>query len=217
MGSIRLYAIAIGELRDFFAAPPELAARLRRVAATDFGEPKRTPSAGRLGQLGPLVRVPPGAPVVAPDVPTGVEVAQLLSGQYVPPHRRAAAWRLLASWLRAESWGRLVIELDAAQLAAFDFDLSRAGVSSQFALGGTVREGLGVPLSAVPGLAAGYVPGPGAKALAAAWRPVLPELTPEHRALGERVLDWLAGFDAWTAGAAAVGRPAPDLVVVLRF
>lgn len=216
MGSVRLFAIAIAEVREFFGAPPELASRLRAVAAETLRSTTRVPSQGLLGKLGPVFVRQPDAPVFPVSAPVESDLNLLLAGRHVPPHRLAAAWTLLETWLAAESWGEHSAALQPATLPALDFDLAKAGVPTRLSLGELVRRDLGLPLRPAPGLAAGYLPNESARALATAWRPVLANLEPEHEALVAGLLTWLDAFPAWTEQAEAVQRKPPDLVAVVR-
>lgn len=215
MGSVRLYAIAIDEVRDIFRASEETSARLRAVAADRFGG--ATPVApGLLGKLGPMFRRAPDAPVVRPDIPSGSDVDALLSGRYVAPHRLTACWTLLEAWLDVLSWGSVGREVTEAQLNDFDFDLVRAGVPARYGLRSLLTTGLGIALLPSPGLAAGWASLAHAQAMADAWRPALPSLEPAHQDAATDLLAWLDNYPGWVAAATQQGRQPPDLVAVLR-
>ncbi len=215
MGSVRLYAIAIDEVRDIFGASEDTCARLRAVAAERFGS--GAPSApGRLGKLGPVFRRPPDAPVVRPDVPSGSDVEALLAGRYVAPHRLAPCWLLLEAWIEEIAWGNAGREVTEAQLNDFDFDLVRQGVPSRFGLRSLLKNSLGVALLPFPGLAAGWATLDHAEAMADAWRPAIPELEEAHREAATELLGWLDNFPAWVASADEQRRQRPDLVAILR-
>lgn len=215
MGSVRLWAIAIDEVRDILRASPETAARLREVAAARFAT--AVPAApGLLGKLGPVFRRAPGAPVVRPDVPSGSDVDTLLAGRYVPPHRLGASWTLLEAWLDALAWSGTGREATEAGINEFDFDLARAEVPSRYGLRSLFTADLGIPMLPCPGLAAGWMRLAQAEALAEAWRAALPRLQPEHQEAAGTLLAWFDGFPGWVGQASQVGRPAPDLVAILR-
>ena len=104
MGSLRLYAIAIDEVRAIFGAPEATATALRAIAAHRFpAAPSTAP--GLLGKLGPVFRRAPDAPVMRPGVPSGSDVDTLLAGRYVPPHRLSACWALLEAFVETMAWG----------------------------------------------------------------------------------------------------------------
>lgn len=215
MGSLRLYAIAIDEVRDIFSAPEETAAALRAIAADRFAEP-RPAALGLLGKLGPMFRRAPDAPVIRPGIPNRSDVDTVLAGRYVPPHRLTACWTLLEAWLEAMSWGTLSEEFTEAGLNDFDFDLARAAVPSRFGLRDLLKTDLGIAMMPCPGLAAGYVTLNHALAMGAAWRPVVPGLEPANQPIAQGILAWLDGFADWAAAAPGRHRPPPDLVTVLR-
>lgn len=215
MGSVRLYAIAIDEVRDIFGASEGVSARLREVAAERFTG--TSPSApGRLGSLGPAFRRAPDAPVVRPDVPSGSDVEALLAGRYVAPHRLTACWLLLEAWIDAIAWGSAGREVTEAQLNEFDFDLTRAGVPSRYGLRSLLTNGLGIALLPCPGLAAGWVSLGHAQSMTAAWRPAIPDLDEAHQEAATALLGWLDHFPGWVASAADQHRQPPDLVAILR-
>lgn len=215
MGSLRLYAIAIDEVRDIFSAPEETAAALRAIAADRFAEP-RPAAPGLLGKLGPVFRRAPDAPVARPGVPSGADVDALLAGRYVQPHRLAAAWTLLEAWLEAMSWGTLADEFTESGLNEFDFDLARAGVPSRYGLQDLLKTDLGIAMMPCPGLASGYATLDHALAMGAAWRPAVPDLPAASRPVAQSILAWLDGFAGWAEAAPGRHRPPPDLVAVLR-
>lgn len=215
MGSVRLYAIAIDEVREIFGAPEQVAGTLRGIAAGRFAQ--ATPaSPGLLARLGPVFRRQPDAPVVRPGVPSGSDVDTLLAGRYVPPHRLTACWVLFETWLDALSWGSLGQELSEARLNDFDFDLVRSEVPARLGLRHLLRNDLGIPLLPHPGLAAGWAAGDHVHAMARTWRPVVDRLEDPHRDIARAVLAWLDAYPGWEQAAAAAHRPAPDLVAILR-
>ncbi len=215
MGSLRLYAIAINEVRDIFSAPEETATALRAIAADRFAESPPA-STGLLSRLGPVFRRAPDAPVIRPGVPSGSDVDALLTGRHVPPHRLAACWTLVEAWLEAMAWASLAQDFTETGMNDFDFDLVRAGVPSRFGLSDLLKTDLGIALMACPGLAAGYVRFDHAVAMGSQWRPVIDGLTADNRPVAQRILDWLDGYPAWGEAAPSRHRTPPDLVAVLR-
>lgn len=215
MGTVRLFAIAIDEVRDIFGAEESMAARLRTIAADRFSPTAPAPP-GLLGKLGPLFRRAPEAPVVRPGVPSGSDVEALLSGGYVAPARLSAAWLLLETWLSELAWGSLGRDVDEARVNDFDFDLARAGVPTRYGLRSLLSTSLGLALSPPPGLSSGWVSGPHVAAMTLAWRDALPELK-DHRDSATTLLDWLDQFGSWTAAARAAERQPPDLISILQL
>jgi hypothetical protein len=215
MGSVRLYAIAIDEVRDIFRAGDDSGSALRAIAAERFGDPT-PPAPGLLGKLGPVFRRAPDAPVLRPDLPSGSDVDTMLSGRYVPPHRLGACWILLEAWVDALAWGSVGRDCTEAQLDDFDFALVRAGVPAQFGLRALLRAPLGIAMLPHPGTAVGWVSGEHVTTMARAWRPAVPGLEEPGRGVAEAILAWLDLFGLWTAQAADAQRQAPDLVAVLH-
>lgn len=215
MGSLRLYAIAIDEVRDIFCAPGDIASTLRAVAAEKFAS--SGPAApGLLGKLGPVFRRAPDAPVVRPGVPSGSDVEDMLAGLYVAPHRLSACWALLEAWIAALAWGSIGKEFTKTEFNEFDFDLARAAVPARYGVLDLVKTDLGIAMMTAPGLAAGYVRREHALAMAEAWRSAIGELGHANRSVAGSVLSWLDGFPGWTAQAAQLHRQPPDLVAILR-
>lgn len=211
MGSLRLYAIGIDEVRDFFSASAETASTLRAIAAARFPSPEpRSP--GLLGKLGPLFARPVDAPVIRPDVPSGSDVEALLSGRFVGPDRLPAAWTLLEAWVDALAWGHHRLELDEAEVREFDFDLARAGIPARYDLTGLVTTPLGIAMRPYPGLVAGFTRLSHVTALTDAWQQSLTGLSEAFEPRARALLTWLGRFPDWAEDAPGKERPLPDLV-----
>ena len=117
-------AVAIDDVRDVFRAPPELAARLRAVAAEAFAPP--TPA--KRGWLGPLTKRHRPTEV-DPSVPSSPDVQALLTGAYVPPDRQRQSWILLNLWLLSLSKATAAVALDPDGWVAVEWELARAGLA----------------------------------------------------------------------------------------
>lgn len=215
MGSLRLFAIGIDEVRDLVGAPPETAAALRAIAAAHFG-PETPSTPGLLSKLGPLFARAVDAPVIRPDQPTRAEVDALLAGGFVPPERLPAAWNLLEVWLAALAWGTWRTEVDVSVLTEVDFDLARAGVPARYGVRDLLQSGLGIALRPAPGLAAGYCRLAHVLATTEAWRSAEAALTPETAGVIADLRAWLETFATWAIQAPEAHRPEPDLVIVFR-
>ncbi|MDQ7991159.1 MAG: hypothetical protein AAGC63_01075 [Propionicimonas sp.] len=214
MGTFWCYSVAVDQVRDIFGAPEPEATGLRAIAAERFGA-RAHAQPGLLGKLGPLFRRPPDAPVISPDSPGREDCDRILSGQHVPPHRLAASWSLLQTWIEARAWSSHTSTVDSQELGVIEFDLARAGVPARHSVNGLLGRDLGIGMLPAPGTAAGYCTGEHAIATARAWRDSLPELAPDTARWVVDLLDWLEHFEEWTAAAGAQHRPPPDLVGVL--
>ena len=214
MGSLRLYAIAIDEVRAIFGAPEETATALRAIAAHQFPSAPAT-APGLLAKLGPVFRRAPDAPVLRPGVPSGSDVDTLLAGRYVPPHRLSAAWVLFEAFVDAMAWGSTSQSVDETRLNEFDFDLSRTAIPSRYGLRQLLRADLGISMLPPPGLAAGFAHAAHVTAMASAWRAGLPLLEPGNQSIANSLLALFDQYPAWAEQASAGTRPAPDLVAFL--
>lgn len=152
MQQLTLYAIAIDDVRDIFGASPELADRLRRVAATRFAPP---PQPKKKGWFKPLMRQDPDS-VVDPSQPSGTDVEVLLSGGFVKPDRAAQCWAILTTWLEELATAHVRIPFDPAAFERIEWDLARAGLNSDYSLRNLAERDLALPLRPLPGAFAGY-------------------------------------------------------------
>lgn len=210
-----MWMIGIDEVRDLFSAPDDLAARLRDIARTRFPPlPSAVRPRGLLGRLGPLVRHPADAPRYPLDVPLPAEVDAVLAGRHLAPERIPVAWTLVAAWLDTLSWSTLVLHLDAVMIDRIDFDLARAGVSSQYDIRHLWHRDARLGLRAAPTMEVGYLRHDTVVAIADAWCSCLPGLDGESRDLVASLSGFLSAVTQWTAAAAETGRPEPDLFCV---
>ena len=214
MGSLRLYAIAIDEVREILGAPESTATALRAIAAQRFPAAPAT-APGLLGKLGPVFRRAPDAPVLRPGVPSGSDVDTLLAGRYVPPHRLSACWVLFEAFIEAMAWGSTSQPFDEAELNEFDFDLARAAVPSRYGLRQLLRSDLGIAMLPPPGLAAGFAHAEHVSAMAAAWRGNVTQLELRNQPTATSLLAWFDQYPGWAAQASGADRPTPDLVACL--
>ena len=214
MVEIRLYAIGIDEVRDWFGAGRETAATLRGIAAERFRAPvaeQRAPS-GMLSKLGPLFRHDPWAPRLPADLPTPADVEQLITGRFVAPDRLAPSWTVVRAWLEDLSWGQVVLGFGDTEWRDLEFDLARAGVPSQFAISKLWSLDPALPLRAEPGTAIGYAKHHHAVATADELRTAAQRVGDSSRGPLGRVIGFLDALAGWSASAAAAGRPTPDVV-----
>lgn len=215
MGTLKLWAVGIDEVREIFSANPEVAERLRTAAAARFRTdlPRQR---GLLGKLGPLLRptTDPAAP--RPGVPGNDDVEDLLAGRHIPPQRLAQAWTLLEFWIGTLSWGSGEWSLTTSGLKELDFDLARAQIPARYGLSDLFKSSLAISLSLCDNLAAGYVRGEHAHQMASAWAAGTPELEPVNQPLATAITEFLAHWPEWAALAAEHSRPEPDLVATFR-
>ena len=186
---------------------------LHGIAAEAFPEPPR-PGKGLLRSLGPLLRRPPDAPVVRPDRPVAADILAITRGAFLRPDRLPAGWLLVEAWLAAKAWGSLRLPTTDQGADELDFDLARVGVPPHFALGSLVNGELRLPLTALPGMATGYLRHDRAVGMAQAWRACLESLSPQSRTLADPLTGWLEHLATLGDEAARAGRPAPDVVAI---
>ncbi|WP_420174236.1 hypothetical protein [Luteococcus sp. OSA5] len=213
MGDLRMYAISINEVRDMFGATPQVAGQLRKIASETFRvePPERSP--GMLGLLGPLWRRSPEAPVVPHDTPLPSDIETVLAGRFVAPERLEVCWRLVDVWLSARCLGEHRMQRTAQQVDQLEFELTRAGLPSQFGIGKLMALDAQLPLRPRPGMKVGYCKHAHVIASARALQAVLPEVLPHSRERAEALWAFLDGFQAWGEAARTSGRPLPDLFV----
>ncbi|MDR1450380.1 MAG: hypothetical protein LBI84_09330 [Propionibacteriaceae bacterium] len=208
-GCLRLWAVPVATVQQIPGAPPELAARLRQVAA-DHAPVRAGRPRALIDKLGPLLRRPSYAPVIDPAALSLPDADAIVAGRFIPPERLDAAWRLFEFWLDDLSAARLSRPASAAEVEQADFDLARAGVPSPGDLRHLWQRGFALPLRPPPGLAIGYLEAARVQAAAAVWQDRLDGFDLGGSAgLVQAVLGFLARWPEWTA--AAPGFPL-DLV-----
>jgi hypothetical protein len=214
MGELRLYAIAIDEVRGMFGAPAESAERLRSQAQAVLAPQQPTErSGGLLAKLGPIFRRVPGTPLLDPDDPLPEDVDRLLTGGYVPAERNAASWRVLEVLIKENSWGSTGLSMTGEELDNLDFALASGGVHAAAGLRHLLNTPTQLPLIPPRDLLVGCHTGDQATWMAASYREALPEIEePDHRNIAYGLANWLDGFSHWADVAPRLGRPAPDLI-----
>jgi hypothetical protein len=212
MGQLRLYAIALDEVRGMFGAPADRADHLREVAHRAFAPAPHTQPRGLLPKLGPIFRRPPATPVISPTQPQPADVEVLLAGGYVRPDRSGATWRVLETLVQGCAWGSTMLEVSEQSMDDLDFALARGGVAANVGLRHLLSSPAGLNLLPVQGLTVGCAPHHKAVTMAAAYRAAMPEVKPEQREVVASLVRWLDSFPDWAGEAAACQRPAPDLL-----
>lgn len=193
-------AIPIDDVRDIFGAAPGLASRLREAAAARFAKPAPT----RHRWFGPVLKRDPEFTLDA-TAPSKDDVDNLLHGAFVPPERLAPSWTLLISWLEELSIAVERVGWDPGRSDDMEFDLSRAGLNSDYALRNLAERDLGITLRPLPGQIAGY-----AKHVQA--RETFEALTAIHSA--DEVRPWLPVVDPLLTVLRAAADKGTDVVIV---
>ena len=213
MGELRLYAVGNDEVRSMFRASPPVAAHLREVARRAFAPPAVAARGGLLSKLGPIFKRVPATPLISPTQPEPHDLEVLLAGEYVPPERTGATWRLLETLVQDIAWGSTRLSLTPQSLDDLDFALARGGVSASVGLRHLLNSTMSLNLVPVEGLTVGWHPYHKAVAMAAAYRSAIQDIkTSEQREMINALTSWLDGFVPWAQVAASLGRPVPDLV-----
>lgn len=214
-GDLRLYAVGADEMLQILGASQQYAAELTEIAARAMPTAAEPAAAkhGLLDRLGPIFRRAPQAVLVDPNDPTGEDLTRLLGGQFIPPDRVVATWRLLEILAQGRSWGSTRLSLDQRALDDFDFALARGGVSAAVGVRHLVNHDLRLTLPPAAGLKVGFQPYTHVLDMADAYRQALPQVPGEDRQeLIAGLIKWLDGFPHWAEVAPRVGRPVPDLV-----
>lgn len=199
-----------------FGAAPQLADRLRTIAAEQF--PTQTGQGSRrgslLGRIGPALKHPIDPPE-PPARPMPADVEGLLAGRAVSPERLGYAWQITLAWLADRSWGRLDLDLDPAQLNKLDFDLALAGLPASFGMERLLsRDNPQLPLRPLPGQRFGYAKHQHVEATRQALGTIISDLAAGSVPTIGVILEFLNQFPDWSQAALETGRPNPDLVAV---
>lgn len=199
---LRLWALPVTDVRQFFAAPPAETERLTTLAKPLLAPIAPPASPGLLGKLGPITKKHPALPVITPGVPNYHDLTCLLAGRYVEANRLSAAWRIMVAWLDGSAGGRATIGLDPASLDQLEFDLGRCEVPYDVSIRRLWGHTLEIPLQPLPNQHVGYLPADHVSRLDAEWR----------RARADLEETSLPFVDAVLAFTTAIVRPAeiPD-------
>ncbi|ROR54225.1 hypothetical protein EDD41_1420 [Luteococcus japonicus] len=209
-----MYAICIDEVRDMFGATPAIAGTLRQIASETFrGAPVPPRAPGMLGKLGPLFARAPEAPLVPHGTPLPSDVENLLAGRFVAPERLGLAWQVVDAWLGRRSLARHVLHRTPREVDQLEFELTRAGLPSQFGIGKLQALDAQIPLRPLPGMSVGYCKHAHVLASGRALQAVLPDVLPHSHQRAAALADFLTSFETLAGAARANGRPLPDLFV----
>ena len=213
MAELHLFGIAVDEVRDMFGADPTLAGALRSIAAERFSAlmSEQRPRGTMLGKVGPLFRHPIDQPQV-PVGPSAADIENLVAGRAIDPTRLDACWQIVCSWLHARSALHADAPATASQIEAIEFDLARAGLPSQFAIGRLWARDLGVNLQPGHGMQVGYAKNGHAMATRTAMHAVRDELDPASRPYLDFIVGFLDRVAHWDAAHREAAHPPLDVV-----
>ena len=165
MATLWLYAISLDDVRDFFAAPDELAAGLLASANEVTHEPAKAPL---INKVGPLLRHPM-TPVIDVPAPCMDDARAMVEGRALPPDRLPLAWVIVRHWCAQFCCDSAQISVDRERLATLDFAHVASGLSSQFSFGTVLSRDPHLPLLSAPGLVIGWIPNRQLRLMAAQW------------------------------------------------
>lgn len=207
---VQLFAIAVEEARALTNPDEELTLQLREIAAEAF-PPTTAQPRGRLDQLGPLLRTPPGATIIKDDAPSGSDLTRLLHGRPISPARLPACWRLIRVWLAELAWDSLTLSVAAVRLGELSDALTLAADQPQLRSPGPLNVEHALPVPPPPGVQVSWLAGQQIPALAAALKePIRADPLAE-------LPSWLAQFEQWSQVAELARRPPPDLLSMTQF
>jgi len=165
MGTLWLYAISLDDVRDFFAAPDDLAASLL-ASANEVTQAAAKPAL--ISKVGPLLRHPI-TPVIDLPAPSMDDAKAMVEGRALPPDRLWLAWIIVRHWCAQFSCDRAQISVDRERLATLDFAHVASGLSSQFSFGTVLSRDPHLPLLPAQGLVIGWMPNQHLRQMATQW------------------------------------------------
>jgi len=210
---LRLWAIPADAVRQCFAAPPDLAARLRAITDQLSGPHPLDSSPGLLSKLGPLLRHPAGAPLIRPCVPNRHDAEAMMTSRFIETERLSAAWVLVGAWLDDLAQAHATIPLPPDRIDELEFDLVRTGVPTQLSIRHLWQRCLGIPLRAGDDMAIGYMEYASVPRLIDQWSNALPELETSTAEFATAVLAFASPFPQY----AEDNSPAPDIIAWWSF
>ncbi len=218
MVELRLYAIAIDDVRDMFGAGSDLAGRLRTIASERFRVPeqeRRRTAGGFLGKVGPLFRHDRNAPIIPDGIPLPGDVENLLKGRFVTPERINESWLVVQTWLDELCWERHLLHVSRHEFDKLEFDLARAGLSSRYGIGNLMSLDANLTLRPAWQMTIGYAKHAHMEATRDAIRKLDDPVATTNPLLIE-LRSFLGRSDEWAAQAEAHSRPAPDIFGIRR-
>lgn len=143
--------MGIDDVRDMFGADPSLGERLRDIAAGRLATGKST----RHHWFRPMLKRDPDTEVRL-DRPLKGDLETMIAGGYIEPERMAVCWTVLGWWLEELAASHASVPWDPAMFDRIEWDLARAGLSSDYSLRRLADRSLGIPLRPAPGQVSGY-------------------------------------------------------------
>ena len=195
---LRLWAISVDIFRQCFAAPLELADRLRQV--TDSVTMPMEPSGPNnlLSKLGPLLRHPPTAPVIHPGIPNRHDGEIMMTSHYIPSDRITASWVLVKAWLDNLAHAHTTIPLPRARFDELEFDLVRAGIPTQISIRHLWRLTIDIPLRTHNEMTFGYMEYDTVLRLDEQWNLALADLEEGTVEFATPLLEFVKPFQQYT-------------------
>ena len=209
---LRLWAINVDLFRQCFAAPPELAEKLREVTDSMTATSSSNKPGGLLSKLGPLLRHPPTAPVIRPGIPNRQDGESMMTSRYIASDRLSASWILAQAWLDSLATAHTTIPLPRTQFDELEFDLVRAGVPTQISIRHLWRHSIDIPLRVTDDMTVGYMEHPTVLYLVEQWKNALPDLEEGTVEFATPLLDFASPFLEYSATAADQGTQGEDLI-----
>ncbi|MDR0489485.1 MAG: hypothetical protein LBG99_08875 [Propionibacteriaceae bacterium] len=209
---LRLWAINVDLFRKCFAAPPELAQTLREVTNTVTPAVPKKRVGGLLSVLGPLMRTPLNAPVIRPGIPNNVDAEAMMTSRYIAADRLSACWTLARSWLDHLALAQISLPLPVSQLEELEFDLVRAGVSTQLSIRRLWLHSIDIPLRPIDPMTIGFMDHATVLRLVDEWTNALPEFEEGTVEFATQVLEFAKAYPQYADQASTTGSPPPDLI-----
>jgi len=195
MGSLKLYAVSIDTVRDWFASSDPTSAELLRQAEAFVGS---SPHPTLIGKVGPLFKHPV-APIIDLPRPTMDDARALVEGRTLPPGRLRLGWLVVQHWLDAAAAGHVEVTLSGQQLGVLDFRLVSGGLSSQYSLETIVSRDPQLPVLPAPGMSVGWMPSAHALRASAQWPQAAAELPEDVADAAAALRSFFCQLPAWDA------------------
>ncbi len=211
---LRLWAIDVDVFRQCFAAPPDLADRLRRAGEAILHDRGPGRPATLLSKIGPLRRHPPEGAVIRPGVPNRHDCEAMMTSRYIGSDRLDACWVLAQAWLDDLGRAKLRLPLARSQIDEYEFDLVRNGVPTQLSIRHLWQHSLGIPLRPRSDMSAGYMTRDQVPRLVEEWSAALDELHPATAGFAQPLLEFAGEHHTTPASDTPPAAPAGPVDLV---